>query len=393
MSDTAPPPDHSAFLSGKALTVAIVLPPREGFGPRRARRIGLTVRDHALAVPDQRTIVFGGRQSGTVFPDMTFHHVHALSFLPGSVRWRYILGLVGPLRRLRPDLIEVHDDARLALALRGRFPATPVVLFLHNDPAAVSDMETPAARSVMLDRLTRIVTMSDWLRDRVLDQVPPPLRPPLVLKSCIDLARLPHTGGGDDPTSIALSKRRTRLLLFAGRLVPEKGADQFVAACAASLPYMPGWRAEIIGAAEHGVDSPESAFTQLLTAIARPVSIGMMGFRDHPDVMAAMARAAIVVIPTRVPDPTGRIALEAMANGAAVICSASGALPEIAGETAVYADPAQPAELAAAIRALAQNPGRLAELAESGRARAAGFDLPETGRQLRDIRAAVLAGV
>ncbi len=366
-------------------TVAIILPPREGFGPRRARRIGLTVREHVLAVPSHTTVVFGGRQSGPVFPDLTFHTIHALSFLPGTMRWRYILSLERPLLRLKPAIIEVHDDAALALGLQRKFPKTPVVLLLHNDPGGA-----PLTRTALLDRLARVVTVSDWLRDRMLDGITQPVRPPLVLKAAIDFGRLPPSGSGEATAGMALSKRRTRLVLFAGRLVPEKGADQFVAACAASLPYLPGWRAEILGASEHAVDSPGTGFTQTLEAIAKPVSIGMMGFRDHPDVMAAMARAAIMVIPTRTPDPSGRLVLEAMANGAAVICSRQGALPEIACDAAIYADPENPADIAAAILLLARDPKRLATLADLGQARAMAFGLPETGRQLRAIRMEVM---
>jgi len=381
MSDYAPPP---------APTVAIVLPPREGFGPRRARRIGLTVREHASAVPEHRAVVLGGRQSGPVFPDLRYYHVHALSFFPGSIRWRYLSSLTLALRKLHPTLIEVHGDALLALGLQRRFPHTRVVLFQHDDPAASPATAAPEARAALFEGVARVVTSSNWLRDRMLDGVPEPMRPPLVLPPAVDIARLPQSGDGDEV--VAISKRRTRLVLFAGRLVPEKGPDQFVAACALSLPYMPGWRAEIVGAAEHGVGAAETGFTLRLQATSKPIGIGMMGYRDHPDAMLAMARAAIVAIPTRVPDPSGRVAVEAMANGAAVICARTGALPEIVGDAAVFVDPDKPDDLAAAIRALARDPARRTELARLGRARAAAFDLPEIGRRLRDVRAHVLAG-
>jgi glycosyltransferase involved in cell wall biosynthesis len=151
---------------------------------------------------------------------------------------------------------------------------------------------------------------------------------------------------------------------------------------------LPGWRAEIIGAAEHTVKSPETPFVRLLQATSEPASISMMGYRDHPDVMAAMARAAIVVIPSRTPDPAGRVALEAMANGAAVICSPGGALTEIGGDTVVYAD----AEgLAEAIRALGSDPKRLAALGEAGRRRATQYDLPLIGRRVDALRARIIA--
>jgi glycosyltransferase involved in cell wall biosynthesis len=114
----------------------------------------------------------------------------------------------------------------------------------------------------------------------------------------------------------------------------------------------------------------------------------MMGYRDHPDVMAAMARAAIVVIPSLAPEPAGRTALEAMANGAAVICFPGGALEEICGEAAIYADPA---DLATAIRTLGGDPRRLGVLGEAGRQRAAQFDLSRIGRLVDTLRAQIIA--
>ena len=116
-----------------------------------------------------------------------------------------------------------------------------------------------------------------------------------------------------------------------------------------------------------------------------------MGYRDHPDVMAAMARAAIVVIPSLTPEPNGRVLLEAMANGAAVICANSGALPEIGGDTVVYVDPDKPAGIASAIRAIGGDPERLAAMGEAGRQHAKQFDQQRIGRLMDSIRTQIIA--
>jgi UDP-glucose:(glucosyl)LPS alpha-1,2-glucosyltransferase len=371
-------------------TIAVVLPPREGFGPRRARGIGLTVRHHTLAASNYRTVVFGGRQTGPIFLDVTFRLVRTPFFVPGTARARYVLGLILPLRRLTPAMIEVHADPQIALWLQRVFPTIPVVLVLHDDPAANRLTRTPARRTLLLSRIARVLTVSGWVRDRLLDGIEPPLRAPVVVPPCVDLANLPPSGAGLDAAT-PRAKRRTRLVLFVGRLTQEKGADLFVSACGSALAFLPGWRAEIIGAAEHEVKSAETPFIRLLNATAEPASIGMMGYRDHPDVMAAMARAAIVVVPSRMPEPAGRVVLEAMANGAAVICTREGALPEIADGAATYIDPTQTTALSDAIRALGGDPRRLAALGEAGRQRAAQFDLPAIGRLLETVRARIIA--
>jgi UDP-glucose:(glucosyl)LPS alpha-1,2-glucosyltransferase len=372
-------------------TIAVVLPPREGFGPRRARGIGLTVRQHALATSGHRTVVFGGRQSGPVFLDVTFRLVKPRWFVPGPFRARYALALLYPLRILKPVLIEVHADPLIALWLQRAFPTVPVVLVLHDAPDASRLSRTPTRRTLLFNRLTRIVTVSQWLCDLYLEGVAAPARAPVVVPPSVDIASLPQSVNGLEAAGIPLARRRTRLVLFVGRLVPEKGADLFVTACTSALASLPGWRAEVIGAAEHMVKSVETPFVDLLQATAEPASIALMGYRDHPDVMAAMARAAIVVIPGPSLEPSGRVALEAMANGAAVICTPAGALPEIGGDAAIYVDPTQPAELASAIRTLGSDPRRLATLGEAGRARASLFDQPKIGRQVDAIRAQIIA--
>ncbi len=111
--------------------------------------------------------------------------------------------------------------------------------------------------------------------------------------------------------------------------------------------------AEIIGADRFSFDSPDTGFVRMIRAAAEGANVRMLGYRDHPEVLAAMARAAIVVVPSRWPEPFGLVALEALASGAALICSPRGGLPEVAGDAAIYADPDRPAEIAAAIRALA----------------------------------------
>ena len=105
-----------------------------------------------------------------------------------------------------------------------------------------------------------------------------------------------------------------------------------------------------------------------------------------------MARAAIVIVPSRWPEPFGLTALEAMASGAALICSARGALPEVAGEAALYADPDDPDALAEAITLLARDPERRAALGAAGRERARRFDVGQAAAALRALRRAVLGG-
>jgi UDP-glucose:(glucosyl)LPS alpha-1,2-glucosyltransferase len=358
--------------------VAVVLPPREGFGRGRTGAIGLLVRRLAQT-PGFQTVVFGGRQDGAVFPGIDFRPVSPTLWRLGNTNVRYAAAVASVLKDLKPALIEVHNRPEIALTLAAALPSIPVTLTLHNDPQGMRDAATPAERTVMLRRLARVITSSNYLRQRLLDGIEPPSRHPVVLPNCLDLAELPPP------------RKRERLILFAGRVVADKGPDAFVSACAAALPHLPGWGAEIIGADRFSVDSPDTGFVLMIRAAAEGANVRMLGYRDHPEVLAAMARAAIVVVPSRWPEPFGLVALEALASGAALICAPRGGLREVAGDAALYADPDRPGEIATAIRALAGDASRRAALAEAGRQRAQRFDVPVIAARLAALRADILA--
>jgi glycosyltransferase involved in cell wall biosynthesis len=358
---------------------AVVLPPREGFGPGRTGAIGLLAR-RLTQTPGFDTIVFGGRQDGAVFPGIDFRPVSPGLWPPGNTNIRYAAAVADALRKLRPALIEVHNRPEIALALAGRLPAIPVTVILNNDPQGMREAASAAERTTLLRRLAGVITSSEYLRQRVLEGVTDVAKDPVVLPNCLDLGELPA------------ACPRERLVLFAGRVVADKGPDAFVSACAAALPHLSGWRADIIGADRFRLDSPDTGFVQVIRAAAEGAHVSMLGYRDHPEVLVAMARAAIVVVPSRWPEPFGLVALEALASGAALICSPRGGLPEVAGDAAIYADPDRPAEIAAAIRVLATDDPKRAALAEAGRRRARQFDVRVIAAQLAALRRGLIGG-
>ncbi len=149
------------LLASDAPLIATVLPPGEGFGPGRTGAVGLIVRRLARIVP---ALVLGREQAGPMFEEVPFRAVHPPRFLPGNVNTRYAAGVARALRQIDPALIEVHNRTEVALSLARRFPRTPVVLFLHNDPQSMRHAGRPTHRARLLSRLARVVTVSEFLR-------------------------------------------------------------------------------------------------------------------------------------------------------------------------------------------------------------------------------------
>ena len=103
-----------------------------------------------------------------------------------------------------------------------------------------------------------------------------------------------------------------------------------------------------------------------------------------------MAGAAIVVVPSRWAEPFGLTALEAMASGAALLCSGRGGLAEVVGEVAVRIDPDDVAGMAECLVRLALDPARRAALGVAGLARAKLFDVREARAALDGVRGTIL---
>jgi UDP-glucose:(glucosyl)LPS alpha-1,2-glucosyltransferase len=359
--------------------VAVVLPPREGFGPGQSGAIGLIAHRRA-AVPGFRTVVVGGAQLGPTYPNIGFHAVEPALWHLGNVNMRYVAAMAPWLRRAAPALIEVHNRPEIALRLARRFPATPVTLLLNNDPQEMRASREAPERAGLLRVLGQVMTSSSYLRDRFLEGTGAATASVAVVPNCIDLAALP-------------SREKEHSILFVGRVVAEKGADVFAAACATALPQLAGWRAEIIGADRSREGGADTEFMRGVRATAEAAGIAMPGYRDHPAVLDAMARAAIVVVPSRWAEPFGLTALEALGAGATLVVARRGGLPEIGGDAAVYIDPEDAGSLAAVLVALGQDPARRALLADAGRLRARLFDAPVIAEQLASLRRHVLAGV
>lgn len=362
--------------------VAIILPPSERFAPGQAGAVALLV--HRLAVADQArpSVVLGLEGETPAFTDTMFQALRpGIWPLWGGETRRYGAAVAEYLHAQRPCLIEVHNRPLLALDLVARMPGIPVVLVLHNDPLTMRGARTVPQRQELLTRMARVVVVSHWLKDRFATGLSTPVNGLSVLSNCLDLSLLPS------PSPAAL---REPVFLFVGRIVADKGADVFVQACARALPWLPGWSAEMIGGDRPGTQVPDTPFLRKLRPMAQSAGVELHGYQPHSEVLEALSRAAIAVVPSRWDEPFGLTALEAMGCGAALICSPQGGLSEVVGQAALLVEPQLDA-LATAMSDLAADAERRASLGAAGRARARLFDVPHAVAVLEQLRSEVLA--
>ena len=86
----------------------------------------------------------------------------------------------------------------------------------------------------------------------------------------------------------------------------------------------------------------------------------------------------------------GMPVLEALSQGAPVICSGNSSLPEVGGDAAIYIDPASAESICQAMLALEADPARRAGIMEASRRQAARFSWNKTARETLDFYRVVL---
>lgn len=154
-----------------------------------------------------------------------------------------------------------------------------------------------------------------------------------------------------------------RTILTGGRFTREKGFDLFIDALA-RVPRP--WRAILAG---DGLE--RAALERRARAAGLANEIEFTGWQDEAGMHALYARAAVVVMPSRWPEPSGIVGLEAMAQGRPVVAFAAGGIPEwlAHGETGLLAAPHNSAALGEAIASVLADPAAASRMGRAGRAR------------------------
>ena len=157
------------------------------------------------------------------------------------------------------------------------------------------------------------------------------------------------------------------VLAIASRLIPGKGHEVLLDACALASEQVEGLRLLIAG------DGPERARLEAYAA-QRGVTgrVTFLGYRD--DVQSVIRACDALVFPTQpeLGEGFGLSALEAMAMGRPVIASRLASLPEIIEDdvTGILVPPSSPAAWADAIVHLSRDPARCRRMGRAAAARA-----------------------
>ena len=361
--------------------IDILLPSKERFGPKNAGAISGVVLD--LIEQSQTSDCF--RVIGTdVEPSFTGVAFKGMQPRNAWLHGRNIGLAAAYLHHLRtaepPDLVEVHSRCHVAAYIKRKHPDLKVTLYLHNDPRDMKGSRSVTERLHLLQSMSAITCVSDYIRDCFLDGIDPATAP----TEKVATAR----NGAQRPSGPSGSKKQ--MILLAGRMVPEKGILEFSQALAAVLGRYPEWEVVIAGARRFEASKPGSYEAQIADALA-PIEgqTRMTGFLPKDQLLELQKQAAIIACPSIWDDPMPKAVLEALAVGSALLTTRRGGIPEVAEGRAHIVDNPDVSSFADAIDKLVSDQTyreRLQDLAWQ--------DFPFTASQMADdadtIRATAL---
>jgi glycosyltransferase involved in cell wall biosynthesis len=169
---------------------------------------------------------------------------------------------------------------------------------------------------------------------------------------------------------------------YAGGLLPEKGVDLLLHACAALAAP---WRLLVAGEGEQ-----RGALEQLAGDLGVAQHVHFLGRRGSDEMAAFYQGLDALVLPSRtLPNWTeqfGRVLVEAMACAVPVVGSRSGEIPHVIGDGGLVFPEGDAAALAGCLQALAADPAARARLGAAGRGRVLAH---YTMRQIAEQTAAV----
>jgi glycosyltransferase involved in cell wall biosynthesis len=288
-------------------------------------------------------------------------------------------------RSRRVALVYTNTFVTVSGAIGGKLASVPVLWHIRE----ILSMPRPVRWLLykMLSRCAdRIVCISKAVRDSVLKEAPNLARKSVVVYNAVSVA-----ANNDGVQEVGLREelavpKEALLVGMVGRITHWKGQEILAEAAAVVLQRRPDVHFVAVGS----YFADESHYLQKLISLINRLGLDgrfhLVNYRSNiTDVYRTLD---IFVLPSTKPEPFGRVTVEAMTQGRAVIATNHGGTVELIedGVTGMLVPPSDPKSLAAAIellladRLLRENMGQAAAIYAQEN-----FGLPRHGEQMRSV--------
>lgn len=269
------------------------------------------------------------------------------------------------------EIIYIHNEPNLLLFLNKR-PEQRVILHMHNDHLS-SRLFRPMYRR-LLNKVDTVVCVSDYIRQRALQHFPEHASKFKVLFNATDPGVFKPYGqeAYTELGSLAEPLIGHPVILYVGRLVPEKGVDVLIRAFCELKSQHPDARLVIVGSSffAGAVTTPFQSHLKDLAERCKD-DIVFTGYLPHAQIKYLYSLSDVTAFPSVWPEPFGLVMLEAMAAGTCLVASRAGGIPEVMenGRTGLLVEPADAHALAEALHIALSSPERRQQWGDAARAK------------------------
>lgn len=364
----------------KTNPVYILLPPGERFSPNNAGAVAILV--HSMCSESSFAVQVVGDECTHPFLDCSFVPISPFLYRLRSRSRAYANACEKFLNSSEQGIVEIHNRIPLFDYLYNKVDQHKYSLYLHNDPQGMRGAKSSKERQSLIERAHAVYVVSEYIKERFLEGVAGESEKIHVLYNSINFSRLGES-----------LLKKEKIILFVGRMIPEKGALEFAKAIREVLPGNPNWKAVFIGARHFGNSKPTTPYEHDVLKVIKGLGnqVSYKNALPHNEVMGFFKRSEISVVPSVWSEPFGMTALEGMASKCAIVSSDSGGLGEVVGGCGMVIDPESPGSISAAMTKLISDDGFRRELQCRGFKRAKQrFNLQDVVKAHDNIRQLIL---
>ncbi|WP_353114324.1 glycosyltransferase family 4 protein [Microbacterium sp.] len=239
-------------------------------------------------------------------------------------------------------LVHVHNRPHYARMLRGFGYRGVIMLHMHND---LTGYVSKSAAGEVFESNDGVAFCSEFMMDRAQGEYPE-ASGLVVIPNGVSRRQITRQERGDRDGSVKL--------IYAGRIIPEKGPLEAVAVCAELRRRGVDARIDLVGGTGAGSDNAPSPYLSQVLKAAHKLNADagtevarVLGPKPHSEVFQLFAENDFFVYPCEWEEPFGMVALEAMAKGCVPFVPRKGGLPGVVQGGGVVVD-AGPGETVAA---------------------------------------------
>ncbi len=233
------------------------------------------------------------------------------------------------------DLIHIFNRPLIASSIRAVAPHSRIILSMHNDMFDPHKISIEAGTDV-IQQSEQIITVSDYVGRKISTFFPQASSKVRTIYSGVDLNRFVPYDKSPEAQRIREQLRKEnnlgskKVILFAGRLSPNKGVDILVRSMYELAQKYKDIALVIVGSRWYSDDKVTDYVAYIRALVARlSIPVVTTGFVNPNEIHKWFWVGDIFVCPSQWQEPLARVHYEAMASGLPIITTARGGNPEV----------------------------------------------------------------